>query len=124
MRAGARLCAAPRAWPAAARAPGRAAMRAGPLLILLAGCVQGGEGVARDAAKSVIGRTVATRYPDLPVQPAVDCVIDNATNAEVLALASDTVTGPNAATTETVLAIVSRPGTLTCLAAGRAAWPN
>lgn len=93
----------------------RGAVRAAPLLLLAAACAPGT--VTRDAATSVVGRTVATRFPDLPVQPSVDCVIDNATAGEIRGLASDTVTGPTAATTETILAIASRPGTLNCLAA-------
>ncbi len=99
-------------------------MRWAAALLLAGACVPAtGEEIARDAAKSVIGRTVATRFPGLPVQPAVDCLVDNATNEEVLALASDTVTGPTAATTETVLAIASRPRTLNCLAASGATMP-
>ncbi len=88
------------------------------LLASLAACApSGADQLARDAAKSVIGRTVATRYPGVPVQPAVDCLIDNATAGEVRGLASDTLTGPTAATTETILGIARRPETLRCLAA-------
>lgn len=100
----------------------RAALTILAALPALAGCAPGGgEAVARDAASSVIGRTVATRFPGLPVEPAVDCLMANATRGEVLGLASDTMTGPTAATTETILAIARRPATLQCLAAGGAA---
>ncbi len=92
------------------------------LFASLAACTStGADRLTRDAAKSVIGRTVATRYPGVPVQPAVDCLIDNATADEVRGLASDTLTGPTAATTETMLGIARRPATLRCLAAQGAA---
>ncbi len=92
------------------------------LLPALAACdPAAGDRLARDAARSVIGRTVATRFPGVPVQPAIDCLIDNASPNEILGLASDTVTGPTAATTETILAIARRPEAIRCFAASGAA---
>lgn len=72
--------------------------------------------VTRSAARSVVSRVVVERFPNVPVQPAIDCIIDNATTPEILGLASDAVTGPTAATTEQVLRIAQRPPTLQCLA--------
>ena len=72
--------------------------------------------VTRSAASSVVSRVVIERFPGAPVQPVIDCIIDNATTPELLGLASDTVTGPTAATTESVLRIAQRPQTLQCLA--------
>jgi hypothetical protein len=100
-----------------------AALLAAPVLVACTSA--GGDRIARDAAKSVIGRTVATRFPGVPVGPAVDCLIENATRDEVLGLASDTMTGPTAATTETIFLVARRPATIQCLAArGSAAFPT
>ena len=72
--------------------------------------------VTREAARSVVNRVVVERFPGLPVQPSIDCVIDNATTEELLSLASETVTGPTAASAQTVIAIATRPRTIQCLA--------
>lgn len=72
--------------------------------------------VTREAARSVVTRVVVERFPGLPVQPSIDCVIDNATTDELLSLASEAITGPTAASTQTVTAIATRPRTVQCLA--------
>ncbi|MCA0939005.1 hypothetical protein LCM08_07350 [Salipiger pacificus] len=88
------------------------------LVLLLAACsVQTQDQIARQAAKSTVARVVADKYPGLPVEPALDCVIDNASSTQIYALAADSVTGPTASTVEVVSDIVSKPETLTCLAA-------
>ena len=86
----------------------------GTLALTACAPIQGGE-VARDAAKSVVRPVVADQFPGFAVEPSVDCIIDNATPRELFALASDAVTGPTAATAETVAGIASRPETLSCL---------
>ena len=65
-----------------------------------------------------------TRFFNLSLQPsrldrepASDCIIDNASSRELLALAADSITGPTANTVELVTNIVSRPDTLNCLLA-------
>lgn len=72
--------------------------------------------VTRDAARTVIRPVVANQFPGVPLDPAIDCIIDNATSGELLALAADSVTGATAATTHTVATIATRPATLSCLA--------
>lgn len=72
--------------------------------------------LARDAAKNAVRPVLQDRLPGVPVEPATDCVIDNATAKEILALAADAVTGPTANTVEIVSDILVRPDTLTCLA--------
>ena len=72
--------------------------------------------LARDAAKNAVRPVLQERLPGIPVEPATDCVIDNATAGEILSLAADAVTGPTANTVEIVSDILSRPETLTCLA--------
>ncbi|SDH11748.1 hypothetical protein [Alloyangia pacifica] len=88
------------------------------LVFVLAACsAQTQDQIARQAAKSTVARVVADRYPGVPVEPALDCVIDNASSTQIYALAADSVTGPTASTVEVVSDIVSKPETLTCLAA-------
>jgi len=86
-------------------------------LVLLAGCaLPTRDEVTRAAAKSAIRPVLADKLPGVPAEPAADCVIDNANSSELLALASDSITGATASTVQTVSGILSRPGTLQCLA--------
>lgn len=73
--------------------------------------------LTRDAAKRAVRPVLAERLPGVPVEPATDCIIDNATSGELLSLAADAVTGPTANTVEIVTDIASRPDTIRCLAA-------
>lgn len=85
--------------------------------ILFAACTpQQQDELARDAAKNAVRPVIQQRLPGVPVEPATDCIIDNATAGEILSLAADAVTGPTANTVEIVSDILSRPETLTCLA--------
>lgn len=87
------------------------------LPLLLAGCADLQDQVARDAAKSAVRPVLAERFPGVPLEPATDCVIDNATAGEILSLAADAATGrPDEGTVETTVTILSRPETITCLA--------
>ena len=91
-------------------------------MLIVAGLVLGActsmqrDQVTREAARSVVTRVVVERFPGLPVQPSIDCVIDNATTDELLSLASEAITGPTAASTQTVAGIATRPRTIQCLA--------
>lgn len=73
--------------------------------------------LTRDAARAAITPVLVERFPGMPVQPAVDCIVDNANSRELLSLAADSLTGPTANTAELVTNIVSRPDTLNCLLA-------
>ncbi|KMK66360.1 hypothetical protein [Puniceibacterium sp. IMCC21224] len=87
-------------------------------ILALVGCTaQSQDQIARNAARSSVSRVLAERFPGVPLQPAADCVIDNANATQILALAADSVTGPSQNTVEIVTNIVSQPETLTCLAA-------
>ena len=85
----------------------------------LLGCAQVSgmaETTARDTAKSVITPIVQARFPGAPVGPATDCIIDNATLSEVFELARAATLGVTPATTDTVIAVASRPETIKCIA--------
>ena len=86
------------------------------LLLFLAGCATTADDLTRDAAKSVVRPVLQEQFPGIPVEPATDCIIDNASAEELLALAADAVTGPTASTVQVIGNIASRPETITCLA--------
>lgn len=87
------------------------------LVLVLAACSpQMQDELTRDAARTAIRPVLEQRFPGIPLEPASDCVIENATSGELLSLASDAVTGPTANTSEIVSDIVSRPATIECLA--------
>ena len=71
--------------------------------------------LSRKAAKSVVNPIVAEKFPGIPLEPATDCVIDNANSSEIFTLASAAATGPDDGTIKTVVDIASRPDTLKCL---------
>ena len=92
-------------------------MRRLVLVLALAACTpQMQDELTRDAARTAVRPVLESRFPGVPLEPATDCVIDNATSRELLALAADAVTGPTANTAEIVSDIVSRPATIECLA--------
>ena len=87
------------------------------LVAMLAACTpQMQDELTRDAARTAIRPVLEQRFPGIPLEPATDCVIDNASSSELLALAADAVTGPTANTVEIVSDVVSRPATIECLA--------
>ena len=72
--------------------------------------------VARESARQAVRPVLARRFPGVPLEPATDCVIDNATAGEIITLAAAGVRGqPDQQTTNTVIAIAQRPGTIQCL---------
>lgn len=88
----------------------------GAAMLLVACTAAQQDELTRDAARTAIRPVLAQKFPGIPLEPASDCIIDNATSGELLSLASDAITGPTANTVEIVSDIVSRPKTLTCLA--------
>ncbi|MGY9046816.1 hypothetical protein P775_05500 [Puniceibacterium antarcticum] len=88
------------------------------LPVALSACtVETQDQLARSAARSTTSKVLAQRLPGVPLQPAANCVIDNANAQQILALAADSVTGPTEATYQVVTGILQKPETLRCLAA-------
>ena len=86
------------------------------MLLLVACTPQQQDELTRDAAKRAVRPVLEQRLPGVPVEPATDCIIDNASSRELLSLAADAVTGPTANTVEIVSDIATRPETIQCLA--------
>ncbi|MCL1628655.1 MULTISPECIES: hypothetical protein [Roseinatronobacter] len=93
----------------------RAALIAAPLA--LSACAGLQDELARDAAKRSVNPVLAERFPGVPLEPASDCVIDNASAGELtrlaLAGAQPTVSDETSAL---VVQIATRPETIRCLA--------
>ncbi|MCC1480501.1 succinate dehydrogenase [Roseibaca sp. Y0-43] len=93
----------------------RAALLAAPLALSACAGVQ--DQLARDAAKRSVNPVLAERFPGVPLEPASDCVIDNASAGEItrlaLAAAQPTVSPETSAL---VVEIATRPETIRCLA--------
>lgn len=86
-------------------------------LVVVSACSpQAQDQIARDAARSAITPVLVERFPGVPLEPALDCVIDNANAVQIRALALDSVTGPTESTAQIVSDIVTKPETLQCLA--------
>ncbi|UXU75275.1 MULTISPECIES: hypothetical protein [unclassified Paracoccus (in: a-proteobacteria)] len=71
----------------------------------------------RSSARVVVNREMAKRLPGANVAPYTDCVMQNATTAELASIADSANTGASSA----VAAIVARPATSQCIAGAAAA---
>ncbi|MCF8485729.1 MAG: hypothetical protein K9G71_10960 [Rhodobacteraceae bacterium] len=94
--------------------------RIGPMaLILLAGCSPQdmADQLGRRAAESVVMPVMATRMPSGRAQAATTCIVQNATAAEVQALARDVGVVAGTLTTSNIATIAARPETQACFAA-------
>ena len=86
------------------------------LTLLLAACsTQSQDAIARGAARSTVTKIVVDRFPGAPVEPVLDCVIDNASATQIYALAADTIGGPTESSIQIVADVVQKPETITCL---------
>lgn len=74
---------------------------------------------SRQVARTAISTQMAQRLPGVDVTPYTDCVVNNATTAELIDIAQASNAG--LATADSVAAIVSRPATTQCIAAVAAA---
>lgn len=85
----------------------------------LSACLDGAtsvDDVARSGAKTVVNGIVASRFPGVDASVATDCVIDNASTAEIVEIGQAAIVGTTSATTALVLEIAQRPDTVSCIA--------
>ena len=86
-------------------------------LLALASCADVQDELARDAAKRTLRPALAENFPGVPLEPASDCVINNASASELTRLAL--AAGQPAVSPQTsalVVEIATRPETIRCLA--------
>lgn len=91
-----------------------------PLVILtLAACSPQdvADKVGRRAAASVVLPVVSVNMPSGPAQMATNCIVENASAAEVQALARDIAVVAGTSTKATIRAIALRPEAQACFAA-------
>ena len=92
--------------------------------MILAACTpQSQDQIARDAARATITPLVAQRFPTIPVDLALDCLIGNASAEQINALAADSLLGATESSAQIMTEIAAQPQTLTCLAASGAPGP-
>ena len=70
----------------------------------------------RSVAKATVADVASRRFPGVPVTPISDCVIDNASAAEILTLAR-AAGAADAQAAGAVADVLSRPATIDCLVA-------
>lgn len=92
-------------------------VRALPFLVFLAACTTGdpGEAVLRATAKSVILPVIQQRLPAPQAEAVTLCVLDNATQPEILTLARDVGTRAGTSTVQTIATVLQRPATTQCV---------
>ena len=73
------------------------------------------DAASRQVARNVINSEMQKRLPGANVAPYTDCVINNATTAELIDIAQAASSGATG-TANSVATIVSRPATTTCIA--------
>ena len=73
------------------------------------------DAASRQVARTAINAQMAQRLQGVDVTPYTDCVVNNATTAELIDIAQASRAG--VATADSVAAIVSRPATTQCIAA-------
>lgn len=73
------------------------------------------DGASRALARSTINAEMEKRLPGVNVAPYTDCVVNNATTAELIDIAQMARAGATGAA-DSVASIVSRPGTTQCIA--------
>ena len=76
------------------------------------------DAVARTAARTAINQEMARRLPGANVAPYTDCVVNNASAAELIDIGRQVNQGGNVG--NSVAAIVGRPATTQCIAGAAA----
>ncbi|WP_265500658.1 hypothetical protein [Paracoccus beibuensis] len=74
------------------------------------------DAASRQVARNVINTQMQSRLPGANVTPYTDCVVNNATTAELIDIAQMSRAGASGAA-DSVATIVSRPATTQCIAA-------
>lgn len=89
------------------------------MILALAACSPSdvADQIGRRAASSVVMPVVSNSMPAGPAQIATNCIVENASAAEVQALARDVAAVAGSSTKATIRAIALRPEAQNCFAA-------
>ncbi|MEM9584579.1 MAG: hypothetical protein AAGA08_15830 [Pseudomonadota bacterium] len=87
------------------------------LPLALIGCGEDGlaDQLAREQARNAVNPVLAQRFPGVPLEPATNCVINEASASEILQLAKAGATGVSQTDAELIVQIATRPDTIECL---------
>jgi hypothetical protein len=85
--------------------------------LMLSGCADDGlaDRIARDQAREAINPVLANRFPGVPLEPATNCIINEASASEIFQLAKAGTVGLSPEDTQLVVDIATRPDTIKCL---------
>ena len=84
--------------------------------VLLMGCgTPLADEIARDQARKAVNPVLAERFPGVPLEPASNCVINNASASEIFQLARAGTTTVSQTDVELIVQIATRPETIQCL---------
>ncbi len=86
-------------------------------LMVLASCGDDGlaDQLARDQARKAVNPVLAERFPGVPLEPATNCVINNASASEIFQLAKASATTVSQTDVELIVQIATRKETISCL---------
>lgn len=87
------------------------------LPIALSACGDDGlaDQLAREQARNAINPVLAQRFPGVPLEPASNCIINEASASEIFRLAKAGTVGLSPEDTQLVVDIATRPDTIKCL---------
>lgn len=84
--------------------------------VLLAACdTPLADEIARDQARKAVNPVLAERFPGVPLEPASNCVINNASASEIFQLAKAGATTVSQTDVELIVQIATRRETIQCL---------
>ena len=93
----------------------RALLLAIPLLLTSCGDNGLADQLARDQARKAVNPVLAERFPGVPLEPATNCVIDQASASEIIQLARAGATTVSQTDVELIVQIAPRRETIECL---------
>ena len=93
----------------------RALLLAIPLLLTACGDNGLADQLARDQARKAVNPVLAERFPGVPLEPATNCVIDQASASEIIQLAKAGATTVSQTDVELIVQIATRRETIECL---------
>ena len=93
----------------------RAFVLALPIALMACGDDGFADQLARDQARNAINPVLARQFPGVPLEPATNCVINEASASEILQLAKAGTIGLQPEDTQLVVEIATRPDTIKCL---------
>lgn len=74
--------------------------------------------IAREQARTYVNTEIQGRFPGVNAEPITDCVINNASAQEIVAIAGGVALGDTQTASATVNTVLQRPETIRCTTSG------